>query len=61
MEIVVKTFCDSGHDVFKKTVILAIFYQDCGHKLRKKSGNLSIASWNDITAKKIVSGLFQNL
>jgi len=40
MEItIVKTFCDFGHNVFKKQAFWPFFYQDFGHKLRKKSGN----------------------
>jgi len=39
MEITkVKTFCDFGHNFFKKQLFWP-FYQDLGHKLRKKSGN----------------------
>jgi len=40
MEItIVKTFCDFGHNVFKEQPFWPFFYQDFGHKLRKKSGN----------------------
>jgi len=37
---VVKTFCDFGHNFFKKQPFLPFFYQDVGHKLRKNLATL---------------------
>jgi len=40
MEITtVKTFYDFGHNFLKNQPFWPFFYQDFGHKLRKKSGN----------------------
>ena len=43
MEITIgETFRDFGHNVLKKQPFWPFFYQDFGHKLRKKSGNPTV-------------------
>jgi len=46
---IVKTFCDFGHNFFKKAV-LAIFCQDFVHKLRKNLATLVHATVHAFSA-----------